>query len=724
MDLFGSDDDFYDPELEFEALLKDQEEANVHKQKPNPPPIFDDLEPFEDVFDDLVDEMNEPEPTATGNPISNAPPSPPPSRPMTPSPSPSPPPVKKSSWEPISIADSLIHPSVPLKPIAKDTIHIKSKCLPLTSHSCSSSFRFGASVTKWREEASKEKKKQLLSNQLFKPKSKFQYDLFTDLYRPSSFKNLLSDDVVNRKVLGFIKSFEPLVFSNQSSAQPPSLPVLLLHGVPGIGKTTLAEVCAQQLGYKPLTINASLERTDKSLLEPLQGSLGCHSLSLKRNNKGKIKKEKPTLVILDEVDGLNSADVKRSNSSINFLINSIKKQKVLRPVICICNNLYSTVLRNLRKYCLIIEVHPPSNQKLLDRLTHICKAQGISSTNTTLSKLISQFSGDIRKCITELQMVTKGTGKLDSQTLMNETSNPDDKFKFGNLLSAIFLKQSFPFDDVNFFNVLETFDDFAPLFELSHHSAVSYFSDPLLRKHVSYASLFSNANATSRSSQVLALMTLRQRLSVESVNSSPRISRDCFSRKFEVIKQHSILESFHSLLSPIFKSFFSITSARLFLLSSIFNIIIPNISSCFAPSEEDLLKIKFSVSFLSNFGFSFTKTSLADGSTQLVLEPDISSLILGCGNLSNDLLMVLNRELEHLDSSDSNPGPLTPTVRARAADLVLSPEVKRRKTSLSSFLAIGSPKINRKSKKLPITFKFHEGATKAVRRSVVIDELL
>lgn len=75
--------------------------------------------------------------------------------------------------------------------------------------------------------------------------------------------------------------------------------VILLHGPPGIGKTTLALASARSCGFEPLEINASQSMRSFADVENLVQS--CQHtrsiLSLMYNDK------KPMCLILDEIDG-------------------------------------------------------------------------------------------------------------------------------------------------------------------------------------------------------------------------------------------------------------------------------------------------------------------------------------------------------------------------------------------------------------------------------------
>ena len=68
----------------------------------------------------------------------------------------------------------------------------------------------------------------------------------------------------------------------------------MLAGPPGCGKTTLARVLAKHCGYHWEEINASDDRSAKTLISKIDNFV---------TNKTVGREQKPICVIIDEVDG-------------------------------------------------------------------------------------------------------------------------------------------------------------------------------------------------------------------------------------------------------------------------------------------------------------------------------------------------------------------------------------------------------------------------------------
>lgn len=72
----------------------------------------------------------------------------------------------------------------------------------------------------------------------------------------------------------------------------PNKKIILLHGPPGLGKTTVAHVAARQAGYDVLEINASDERAGQAVLDKIKGATESHRVG-----------KRPVCIIADEVEG-------------------------------------------------------------------------------------------------------------------------------------------------------------------------------------------------------------------------------------------------------------------------------------------------------------------------------------------------------------------------------------------------------------------------------------
>ncbi|KAK5998232.1 Chromosome transmission fidelity protein 18 [Cladobotryum mycophilum] len=254
--------------------------------------------------------------------------------------------------------------------------------------------------------------------------------LWTEKYRAKNFMDLCGDDGTNRLVLRWLKKWDPLVFPGSAKSKPvrrhgmqsqegeeekPHRKILMLTGPPGLGKTTLAHVCAKQAGYEVIEVNASDDRSRDVVKNRIRTSLGTESVKNVSNRKdadGAQKAAKPACVIVDEVDGVTAgAGASGEGGFVKALIdlvltdqknsswaadseNSRKKKKgddfrLMRPLILICNDVYHPSLRPLRQSNLaeIIHVGRPMLDAVVGRLKAVFEKEGIPCDKDAARKL-------------------------------------------------------------------------------------------------------------------------------------------------------------------------------------------------------------------------------------------------------------------------------------------------------------------------------------------------
>ncbi|MED6250580.1 hypothetical protein ATANTOWER_031513 [Ataeniobius toweri] len=304
--------------------------------------------------------------------------------------------------------------------------------------------------------------------------------LWVDRFSPRHYTELLSDDFTNRCLLKWLKLWDTVVFGRERKSRParsdrqaahqnsfkpnqggqnqnrfkskvemteeileaeldqykrPKYKVALLSGPPGLGKTTLAHVIAKHAGYNVVEINASDDRSAEVFQKRIDTATQMKSV-LGSN-------ERPNCLIIDEIDGAPAAAINILLSVLNKKdghggeagTDTAKKKKkkesiLLRPIICICNDLYVPALRPLRQQAFLLVFPQTQPSRLTQRLAEISSQQGLKADTGALMSLCEKTDNDIRSCINTLQFLHgRGLKQLDSRTIQSVSVGQKDQNK-------------------------------------------------------------------------------------------------------------------------------------------------------------------------------------------------------------------------------------------------------------------------------------------------------
>lgn len=149
-----------------------------------------------------------------------------------------------------------------------------------------------------------------------------------------------------------------------------------------------------------------------------------------------------SVLFTDEIDGAPLASIEFLIRFANDQTKENKKSKTApekmgkrprgilrRPIICICNDIYTPSLRPLRQIAFIVTFPQLDSSRLAERLLTISRREKLKTDMTTLLALAEKSSNDVRSCISVLQFFANSRKPLELADVMKSNVGDKDKQK-------------------------------------------------------------------------------------------------------------------------------------------------------------------------------------------------------------------------------------------------------------------------------------------------------
>ncbi|MFO7925619.1 MAG: replication factor C large subunit [Halobacteriota archaeon] len=196
---------------------------------------------------------------------------------------------------------------------------------------------------------------------------------------------------------------------------------VVVHGSPGVGKTSAAHALANDMGWPILEMNASDART-KDEIERLAGRAAANTtLGSERQ-----------LIILDEADNLHRHKDRGGAAAMTRLVKG-----ATQPIVLIANEYYD-MSSGLRSACREIEFRDISARSIVPVLRDICRQEGVGFDEAVLERIAESNRGDLRGAIKDMQTREKD-GEIRAEGSEGERDRTEDIFSF---LDAVLKEQS------------------------------------------------------------------------------------------------------------------------------------------------------------------------------------------------------------------------------------------------------------------------------------------
>ena len=231
---------------------------------------------------------------------------------------------------------------------------------------------------------------------------------WTERYRPTTLSEVRGNNKARDKLEEWARTWD-------DHREP-----VVLHGAPGVGKTSAAHALANDLGWEVVELNASDQRTGDDIERfagrasrnaTLAGSVGDGDASGGDGSGGR------QLIVLDEADNIHHQYDRGGKRAVTELLKGASQ-----PIVLIANEYYD-MSNGLRNAAREIEFRDVSARSIVPVLRDILRKEGVEFDEEALERIADDNDGDLRAAVKDLQVTAEDRSRITLKDVTTGSRN-------------------------------------------------------------------------------------------------------------------------------------------------------------------------------------------------------------------------------------------------------------------------------------------------------------